>query len=883
MHLRPVASALVLIAPLALAGGLAGGAVAAQTDEQGVAPRLTSVELTAGPSTAAADRMSAASADTASAVDLSAAVELDGGVRVVGVTWAAAADAGPVQVEVRHRDAGTWSGWQALEAEAADEAAAGSRDGTEPYVVTGSDRVEARLSASGPVPTDVRLDVVDPGTSTGDAGAGYGTSSVAARPTILTRAQWGADESLRRNDPAYATVRAAVVHHTAGTNSYTEDETAAVIRGIYAFHVEGRGWSDIAYNVLADRFGRLWEGRYGGLDKGVVGAHVAGYNTGSFGISVMGTYETAAPPAATLDAVSRAIAWKLSLSGVPAQGRTTLAGASIPTVVGHRDLGSTACPGQAFYDRLPDVRTKAAAYQAAGTVPPVAPAPGPITAAPIARDLTADGLPDVVSLSGNEVLLSARSRSPVGSVRQIGNGWSAMDSLTTSADLSGDGRADVVARDASTGRLLIFQGDGRGGFRGVLPLGTGWNAMSHVVTPGDWDGDGKADVLATEKATGLLYLYRGSGTGRLAARIQLGKGWGSVPLLADGRDLDGDRRPDLVAADAVGTLRLYSGNGSGGFSAVKVIGSGWYAYDTLLGAGDFDGDGRADLVGRTSGTMTSFFGAGGGSLPTTMGWGNGWDGLGTLAGGSDWDADGRTDLLAVDPRSGALLLYPGRGGRDFSLARRLAAPATDLVGAFVVGDVDGKGGADVVTRDRLGRLHLSLVSGDGVAAAPRQIGNGWTSMDVVTAGGDLSGDGVPDVLAREPATGNLYVYPLTRAGTFGPRALIGVGWNAFDVIIGVGPWDAGPTADVLARRTADGALVLYPGTDRNKLGAVRQIGTGWSGMTGLVGAGDLDRDGAADLLARTAAGKDLVYRGDGAGLVTGTVPLVGLPTTGSWS
>src|SRR5699024_5318680 len=111
------------------------------------------------------------------------------------------------------------------------------------------------------------------------------------RPTIRSRDDWGADESIGSTDPAIADeATAAVVHHTAGANDYDAEDVPAILRGIHTFHVEGQGWDDVGYNMFADKYGRLWEGRAGGLSKAVVGAHAAGYNTGTFGISVLGTF-----------------------------------------------------------------------------------------------------------------------------------------------------------------------------------------------------------------------------------------------------------------------------------------------------------------------------------------------------------------------------------------------------------------------------------------------------------------------------------------------------------------------------------------------------------------------------------------------------------------
>ena len=137
---------------------------------------------------------------------------------------------------------------------------------------SGAAQVQVRvLDDAATPPTGLRAVVVDPGTSDADATAGAGVAgaatAAAGRPTILTRKAWGADESMRRDDPAYGQAQIAFVHHTAETNSYSSAQVPAIIRGIYDYHVNGQEWNDIGYNFLVDRFGRTWEGRYGGVDR----------------------------------------------------------------------------------------------------------------------------------------------------------------------------------------------------------------------------------------------------------------------------------------------------------------------------------------------------------------------------------------------------------------------------------------------------------------------------------------------------------------------------------------------------------------------------------------------------------------------------------------
>lgn len=208
--------------------------------------------------------------------------------------------------------------------------------------------------------------------STVAAIARIGATPVAAamtdKPTIVTRAQWGADESLRGHAPEYATVKMAFVHHTVNANSYTRAQAEGLVRGIYYYDVKGLKWSDLGYNFLIDRYGTVYEGRYGGVTKGVIGAQVLGFNTGSTGIAMIGTFTSVSPPAAMMDSLKRLLAWKLDVHHIDPQATARLEcrytrkfteGEIVvfPAVAGHRQANWTACPGDALYRLLPGVRT----------------------------------------------------------------------------------------------------------------------------------------------------------------------------------------------------------------------------------------------------------------------------------------------------------------------------------------------------------------------------------------------------------------------------------------------------------------------------------------------------------------------------------------------
>ncbi|MBX9398646.1 peptidoglycan recognition protein [Streptomyces sp. TRM72054] len=306
---------------------------------------------------------------------------------------------GRVQVRTRAAGTGAWSGWQDVETHNADhgpdpgtpEHSSGRlRGATAPLWVGDSDGVEVRVlpeassRTPAPLPSGLRLELVDPGRADTGAGAARGADDdppltgplsaetaaasevnallapigateipaldradtedelfvlrapemtaeqldkpyIGPRPGITTRRGWGADENLREKEFLYTKqVKVAFVHHTATGNNYTCAEAPSVIRSIYRYHVVSMGWRDIGYNFLVDKCGNIYEGRAGGVAEPVMGAHTLGFNHDSMGIAVLGTFDSTAPPTTSVTAVGQLTAWKLGLFGGEPGGTTYL-------------------------------------------------------------------------------------------------------------------------------------------------------------------------------------------------------------------------------------------------------------------------------------------------------------------------------------------------------------------------------------------------------------------------------------------------------------------------------------------------------------------------------------------------------------------------------
>ncbi|WP_435172430.1 peptidoglycan recognition protein family protein [Gordonia hongkongensis] len=223
-------------------------------------------------------------------------------------------------------------------------------------------------------------------------------SPLTGGPQVVARQAWGADESIRCSQPVYSPqMRGAIVHHTAGSNDYTPQQSAEIVRGIYAYHARSLNWCDIGYNVLIDKYGQIFEGAFGGLDRNVEGTHTGGFNKETVGVSMIGNLEEVPPTAAMVSATGKFLRWRLGKAGLNPAGTATLTSegfagtkfaagtqSNLPVISGHRDYNSTSCPGVHGYAALTAIRALAGgAPPAPEPTPPADPAaPAPPPAAP---------------------------------------------------------------------------------------------------------------------------------------------------------------------------------------------------------------------------------------------------------------------------------------------------------------------------------------------------------------------------------------------------------------------------------------------------------------------------------------------------------------------
>ena len=260
-------------------------------------------------------------------------------------------------------DGVNWTPWHAVSTHDY-EAMGPTRDGrTSGDLFTGAGWRYAQYRVGVPdglPPPEVELVLIDSrdGPRVGEASSSGPLSLLAAtQPRIISRAEWGCNESYRFNSSgaevwprAYRVVPTGIIHHPATSHTYVD--AAAEVRAVYYYHAMTLGWGDIGYNYLVDRWGNVYEGRYGGAN--VVAGHAKGYNYGSTGIACLGNYVSTPPSAEMKNGLARIVAWACRY--LDPHGQTHFVDRAYPNIMGHRDVNNTACPGDELYKHLPALR-----------------------------------------------------------------------------------------------------------------------------------------------------------------------------------------------------------------------------------------------------------------------------------------------------------------------------------------------------------------------------------------------------------------------------------------------------------------------------------------------------------------------------------------------
>jgi len=860
------------------------------------------------------------------------------GADVVGVGFPDAASAKGVTVSVRSKVDGHWGSWNdAGVSESAPDPgsaeAAQAKVATEPVGVTGSQQVQIRVRAAKPGTRLDRLQAtfVDGGTSAADssvASTPAATAGAAAvKPEIITRAQWGADESLRNCSPDYVDkVKGAIVHHTVNSNTYSAEQAAGLVRGIYAYHVNGNGWCDIGYQFLVDRFGRLYEGRFGGDFRNVVGAQAQGFNMQSFGISSIANHDpntsgAAAPSAAVLTAIGKLIGWKSWLNGWdPATSVSyTSAGSSRwpegtvitkPRVSGHRDFNLTSCPGDLMFNKLSTIRSTATSSYKAG-----------MTA--VASEVSATSVVETYTRpSGTSFSLSGRGFGHGRGMSQYGAYGAALSGLTRDQILAfyypGTTRStaignptvrvnltalgssstqlvtspNLVITDGSrTGSLFAENSDGslRERWR-VVADGTGltlqwlqsgtWRSTSSwksVTTPLSFS-DTKLGKVRVMMPDGTQRDYRRtvrsvrSGTGVMTLSV--------VPMNYYLQSVVPSEMPPSWSPAALETQAVAARTYAAYEMAHRASGSSYDLCDSTAcqvykGLAGYTSSGT--LVPHENAASTAAVTATNG-LGVFYGGAPAFTQFGSSNGGQTAASSLAYQVSKVDPYDNVPSGSSSRWTTSISISSiEKAYPTVGTLKALRIDKRDGINawGGRIASVTVLGSAGSKTVTGDSFRSTFGLRSTWWTvtsapAKSAASYPKDLDGNELGDLLAVD-TSGRLRLLSGNGASAF-TVTTSNSGWSGYGLIADVGSWDGDNRHDVVERD--QGTLYYHPGNGAGGFYSRVAISSGWDTINLVAGAGDMDRDGHTDFLARTTTGQLKVYRGDGRGKATSTI-LVG--------
>ncbi|MFF1694249.1 FG-GAP-like repeat-containing protein [Streptomyces sp. NPDC058257] len=601
--------------------------------------------------------------------------------------------------------------------------------------------------------------------------------STVTKPPMISRAAWGADESQVKDPPEYIDkVKAVFVHHTVGTNDYSCAQSASLVRGIMTYHVETEGWNDLGYNFLVDKCGQIFEGRGGGTDLPVRGAHTYGFNGESAGIAVLGDFEGNESPAtgetykkagkptrAALRSVSRVAAWKLGQYEGGPSGKVTLTAAddtgvwkkgdtpALNTISGHRDGFATACPGKNLYSKLGEIRRYASSA-------------GRNSAAPTS-DFDRDGSTDLVAGTpkasggvGSLTIVPGGLNGPVSGAKktltqsspgvpgasEAGDNWAA---ATAWGDINGDGYADLAigapGEDDTTnkdrGAVTILYGP-------AFDSGTDMQLaddfhypgakFGSAVAVGDFNADGRADVFAASTGTGGTWAARFKAGSEVGGTLTGGDTAIAYADAASG-DFNRDGYADVALnyrdQSGIGRVQWFKGTKSG----LSRVGSLSVKGGRSLAVGDVNGNGYDDLVigqpytaeskAFAGGQVTVVPGTSAGFTTTGMktihqdtsgvpGTAESGDAMGWSVSAGDFDLDGYADVLTGAPNED--ITRAGSAKKDAGTSLLLKGTSSGLTGTGAQAfsqDTEGVTGS-TESADRLGSsVMLADLSGYGRA------------------------------------------------------------------------------------------------------------------------------------------------------------------------
>ncbi len=452
----------------------------------------------------------------------------------------------------------------------------------------------------------------------------------------------------------------------------------------------------------------------------------------------------------------------------------------------------------------------------------------------------------VYSLGGLDVFQTSVFRIDVGN-----------DPIFVSAgDFNGDGRKDVVVANALSNNLSILLGSGNGSLGPESRIGVGMYPNSVAI--GDFNGDAAQDLVVTNFQSNDVSLLLGMGNGTFSPESRL-SGFSGPTFITTG-DFNGDGRRDLaVTEQSLGDVVIMLGMGDGTFTGPVRFGTG--LEPRSIAVGDFNADGIEDLVvanghqditGLTPpppGTISILLGLGDGSFGPQAQYSAGALPYSVVVG--DFNGDGRQDVAVSNRGNRAVSIFLGLGDGQF--APKTAIPTSNIfLGQIEVGDFNRDGRQDLAVADGYSNQVLLLVgAGDGTFVPDIPIGAGGGALSIALD--DFTSDGIPDLAVVGPQANDLRIIPGLGDGHFGPRTRGATGDGPESIAAGDLNGD-GLLDLAIANVDSDDVSVLLSRAD-GTLAPGARFAAGHYPVS--IGIADLNADGRPDLVTANYGSKDV--------------------------
>ena len=441
-------------------------------------------------------------------------------------------------------------------------------------------------------------------------------------------------------------------------------------------------------------------------------------------------------------------------------------------------------------------------------------------------------------------------------------------------DFNGDGFIDLAvtnqfdnAATISGGAVSILLGNGDGTFREALKYAAGTFPQSVAV--GDFNGDGKVDVVVANTFSNNVSVLLGNGDGKFspAVNYSVSANTSANPYAVVVADFNGDGRSDLVLANfGSNEIAVLLGNGNGTFKAAVNYPVG----KTPLGVAvsDFNGDGKADLVvaNQDSNNSSILLGNGDGTFVAAVNYSAGSSPQAVAVG--DFNTDGKIDLALPNRFSNSVSMLIGKGDGTF------APPVTSALGSYrlshpvslAVGDFNRDGKSDLAvanlgtTPTIAGSVSILLGKGDGTFGDA--VNYSVSVFPASIAVGDFNGDGKSDLAVVNQDSGNVSILLGNGDGTFGTAVNYNAGFGPDAVVIG--DFNGDGKSDLAVANAGSGDVSILLGNGDGTFAGALSYAAG-SGPSS-VATGDLNGDGKNDLVVANAVGGDVaILLGDGHG------------------